>query len=547
MGRWRLALGFVLSCVVGLPLALPVVQALHDLGSWPLWQERDRFLALAGNTLRLVASTLALALPLGVLGAILLYRTDLPGRRELRLLTLVTLFVPLPVFASGWQAALGSGGLFSFVNPSNATWSPWDQGLRAAVWIHAVAGLPWIIWLVGRGLCWVEPDLEEDALLGVRPALVLWHVTLRRSRAAIGAAALWVALQTATEVTVTDLMQVRTYAEEIYNQFVTSDRALVPRLVAVALPFTVIACTLVAWTAARWQRSLPPLTTLASAPWLFRLGWLRWPAFTAILASVGILVGVPLASIVWKAGLGGSPATWSITGLGDGLQTVMRARASLVLWNLALALAAGLVTAWLGLLASWLAVESRRFRAFVLVLVAMAWAMPAPAVGVGLKQTIDVVLDVLPFKPVAHALYYGPSPLPGAWIDVIRFFPYAVAVTWPIVRLLPPELRDAARVDGARPWQELRYVVFPLTLPVFLLAASAVAVLSLGELGAGKLVETPGSVTFAHELFSQMHYGTNRDVAGLCLVLLLPVIAGGVAIGVAGRLRLRGWLDKPGG
>jgi ABC-type spermidine/putrescine transport system permease subunit II len=117
-----------------------------------------------------------------------------------------------------------------------------------------------------------------------------------------------------------------------------------------------------------------------------------------------------------------------------------------------------------------------------------------------------------------------------------------VAVTWPVVRLLPPELRDAARVDGASPWQELRHVVFPLAWPVVLFAALAVMVLSLGELGAGKLVETPGSVTFAHELFSQMHYGTGRDVAALCLLLLIPVVAGAAAVVLAGRLRLRGWM-----
>jgi ABC-type spermidine/putrescine transport system permease subunit II len=55
----------------------------------------------------------------------------------------------------------------------------------------------------------------------------------------------------------------------------------------------------------------------------------------------------------------------------------------------------------------------------------------------------------------------------------------------------------------------------------------AVAVLSLGELGAGKLVETPGSQTFAHEVFTQMHYGVTNDLAALCLVLLTVVIVGG--------------------
>jgi iron(III) transport system permease protein len=544
MSRWRFALAVLLLLVVGIPLTLPLGEALLDLSAWPLWSERARFVELAGNTLRLAAGTLALALPAGIVGAVLLYRTDLPLRRELRGLIVLTLFVPLPLFASGWQAALGSGGLFSFVSTESSIWRPWDQGLRAAIWIHAVAGLPWVVWLVGRGLCWVEPELEEDALTAASPWRVLWHVTVRRSGAAIGAAALWVGLQTATEVTVTDLMQVRTYAEEVYNQFVASDRALVPRLVAVAFPSVLLAGILVAWTTQRWQQTLPPLTTLAAVPRLLPLGRLRWPCFTLVLAAVSVLVLVPLVSLIWKGGLAGSPEAWSLGALTDALAKASLAGAKVVRDSLLLAAGAGGVAALLAVIACWLAVESRGFRFLVVALMAVAWAMPAPIVGVGLKDTIEFILASVPSKPLSRALYYGPSLLPVLWVDIIRFFPCAVAVLWPIVRLLPPELRDAARVDGARPWQELHYVVIPLTLLVIIRAGLAVAVLSLGELGAGKLVAPPESGTFAQELFSQMHYGTGRDVAALCLLLLLPVLLGGLLVALAGNLRSPGWLRR---
>jgi ABC-type Fe3+ transport system permease subunit len=245
-------------------------------------------------------------------------------------------------------------------------------------------------------------------------------------------------------------------------------------------------------------------------------------------------------SLLWKAGLAGSPLRWSPAALGDALKTAMRIRSGLVFKSFGLAMAAGGVTGLLALVACWLAVESRTFRCFLLVLMAVAWAMPAPVIGVGLKQTIHLLLDLFPFQRLAVALYYGPSLLPGLWIDIIRFFPCAVAVLWPFVRSLPSELRDAVRVDGAGPWQELRYLILPLTLPALILAALAVTVLSLGELGAGKLVGTPGSDTFAHELFSQMHYGTEPDVASLCLLLLLPVMAGGASVALVGKLRSRG-------
>ncbi len=65
----------------------------------------------------------------------------------------------------------------------------------------------------------VEPELEESALLDAPPWRVLVRVTLRRAIGAIAAAALAVAVLTAGDMTVTDLLQVRTYAEEAFLQY----------------------------------------------------------------------------------------------------------------------------------------------------------------------------------------------------------------------------------------------------------------------------------------------------------------------------------------
>src|SRR5205823_9704829 len=112
----------------------------------------------------------------GMLLAALLYRSDLPGRTGLRRLVVVSLFVPLPLLTSAWQAALGSGGWLGPTDPGR----PWAIGMRAAVWVHAAAGLPWVVWLVGQGLCWVEPEAEDDARLAAGPGRVLWRGTLPR-------------------------------------------------------------------------------------------------------------------------------------------------------------------------------------------------------------------------------------------------------------------------------------------------------------------------------------------------------------------------------
>jgi iron(III) transport system permease protein len=547
MNRWRVVLALSLAGLVGVPAAMPFAYLLTHSQGWQAWAELGRLTLLARNTFQLVAGTLALAMPVGILGAVLLYRTDLPFRRGLRFLTLITLFIPLPLFTSAWQAALGTGGWLPLTMwnnepgaspegqaktdftaaPRPSVWQPWAHGVSTAMWVHAVAGLPWVIVLVGQALCWVERELEEDALTVVGPWQVLWKVTLPRCRAALFAAGLWIALFATTEITVTDMMQVRTFAEEVYTEFVAGDRgAPLARAVAISVPMILVTWGMTVLATSRWQRLLPPLETLATQPLLIRLGRARWPCLIVALLGVGLLAGVPLASLIWKAGLAGSPPAWSAQVAGHHLLTACRARSGLVAESLLLAAIAGGLAAVLGLVICWLATESRWFQAATLGLMAVVWALSAPLIGIGLGQTIDQAIHWIPFRPLEVILYYGPSPVPTLWAYLIRFFPCAVAILWPVVRLLPRELRDAARVDGARPLSELSSIVVPLTAPACWRAGIAVGILALGELGASKLAATPGSSTFAMEVFGLMHYGVSNDLAALCLLLLAAIVLG---------------------
>jgi iron(III) transport system permease protein len=547
MTAWRLATSALLVALIGVPLFLPLLELLQEPASWQAWS--DTVPALALNTLRLVGGTMVLALPAGVLGAILLYRTDLPLRRFWRFLTVLALFVPLPLFASAWQATLGTGGLLPSaawttpllndpaVKATGLAWKPWAYGLGAATWIHAVAALPWVVLLVGHGLRWVEPELEEEALLSASPWRVLTRVTLPRTGAVIAAAALWVALQTVTEITITDMMQVRTFAEEVYFQFVVGDRAALARAVAINLPVAVFVAVIVLARARRLQASVPALDHHARPPILLPLGAWRWPALLAVVLAAVVLAGVPLMSLVWKAGAEGG--TFSAHVAGRNMFNALTGRGGLlVLRSICFAFGAGLATAGLALLACWFTLPSR-IGWVALLLAALVLALPGPILGLGLKSTISLLMDLEDklgidgFHPARSLLYLGPSPLPIFWVTMIRFFPFALAVLWPVVRVYPRELRDAAQVDGATPPREFFGIALPILAASVMQACLGVAVLSLGEISAGKLVETPGAQTFAHDLFNQMHYGVQDRLAALCLVLLLAVGSGGAAFAAA--------------
>jgi iron(III) transport system permease protein len=250
-----------------------------------------------------------------------------------------------------------------------------------------------------------------------------------------------------------------------------------------------------------------------------------------------------MGSLVWRAGMQGAPHVWSAATTWHSLLMRARTDGDSLVRSLNLAAGSGAVCAALALVACWAAIGARWFRNAVLILMALAWATPGPVVGLGLKDTILGLLKLLDTlhapRVLDVALWDGPSPLPLLWVNTIRFFPYAVAVLWPVVRLTPPELRDAARVDGASPAAEFLFVTVPLYAAAALGAAAGVAVLSLGEISAGKLVSTPGWDSFAEVVWAQMHYGVTNEVAAYCLLLSGAAGLGGALAAALGRFLKR--------
>ncbi len=517
----RAIIAILLVGVLGFPLLCPFWQ-LASIRSWDPWKEFSRISELAANTLCLCGLTLLFSIPLGVLLAVVLYRTDVPAARAFRSIMGLCLFVPLPLFALSWQSTGGGG------------WRPWTQGTLFAAFVHAAAALPWVIWLTGLGLSRVEPELEEDAWTVMPARRVIWRVSLRRAAPAIGLAAVWVALQTLGEITVTDVSLVRTFAEEIYTQFVTSAKEGLGRAVAIALPAVLMVIAVVGLLMRRWAGRLT-FAIPAGPPRIWPLGLARWFAFGLLALLIGSYVLIPLVSLIRQAGGG---EYWSAERLGIELRRAVALQMPMILESLGEALAAGILTAGMALIASWVAVDSRWSRALLFVLTVSLWAVPGPVLGFGLKEAIDRLMDVedvllawTSARPIRAVLYELSTPAPVLWAHVARLFPYAVAVIWPAVREVPRDLREISRVDGLGPWGELRRVVWPASRGAFGIATVAVTALALGELAASKLVQVPGRQTFTQELFNQMHYAATATTASLGLVLLIPVTIATAFIG----------------
>jgi ABC-type Fe3+ transport system permease subunit len=350
-----------------------------------------------------------------------------------------------------------------------------------------------------------------------------------RAGLAIVAASLWVVVQTSTEITVTDLFQVRTFAEEVYTQMVIPEAGpgdAVHRATLLCLPVLLGMVLVVAGTAAGLLGGMPSRQRLLREPLTVPLGRFRWPAMVLVTAFAIALVGVPLGSLIWRAGspLGGE---WSLTYLLGRLRLIWSVEASLIAVSLGVALTTGFLATALALALSLAARGSFAYSGGLLLLAVLAWTMPGPLVGQGFRDLVDGLLTATgELAWLRRWLYDGPSPVPLVAVGVVRFFPCALAVVGPAVYSIPRGLLETARLDGLRPWSQLREVIVPLVRGAVGGSLLFVALLTLGELSASKRVSTPDMPSYAEALFTQMHYGIDADLAIRCLLLLAVMLPG---------------------
>ena len=481
--------------------------------------------SLVENTLLLIAGTLAISLPVGIGLAITLFRTDVRFRRAAIVGLGLLLVVPLYIQAVAWQNGFGSSGWFTLL-----TAGPYQAGLlegwSGAIWVHAVAAAPWVTLIVGAAVRFVEPELEELALLDGTAWQTLRRVTLRQARAATGLAAVWVSIVVATEMTVTDLFQIgavrlRTYAEEIYTQFALGTEPGPPPATLVGVAVTgcmALAAVLLCVRAGNWRPQLsqrPPL--------LYRLNRGRGFASTFVAAVVLIMVGVPLASLIYKTGavmvpVGGNfSPSWSLARSIELIALSPERYRHELTWSLAIA---GCAACFAMAIAVPLGLLSRRGRLTgvpALCLSVACLAVPGPLVGVGL-----IALFNHPALPALNALY-DRSIVVVSIAQAVRAFPIAMLIVWHSLRTVPSELLDSAALDGAGRWSTFWRVVVPLRWPAFGLAWLAAFIVAIGDLSATILVTPPGVDTLGVRIAQMLHANMLNDLAGLCLFVLLAL------------------------
>ena len=450
-----------------------------------LW--RARTFELLGRSVWLGVVVTAATAVIGVGTAWLVARTDVPGRDVWR----VALAVPLalPSYVAAWA------------------WIGWNHdlaGFRGAAIVLITISYPYVYLPVLAAFRRADPTLAEVARsCGRGPLRVFVTITLRQVAIAILGGSILVMLYVLSEFGAVSIMRYETLTNVIYQSYRASfDRTPAAVLGCVLVGVTIVPLLLAVRFSDRERVAKVGTGAVRQAPTV-RLGWFRWPAFGALLALLGVALGVPAWNLVRWTRRGSSRAVW-----GDVLDA-----AGTTLWLGLLAAAVTVLVAFpVGVLSGH---YPGRFSRSVTTVAYAGYALPGIVVALSL-----VFFGVRYATPV----YQRTPMLIGAY--VVIFLSLAIGAIHASVAQAPPVLDDVARSLGDSQWRVWRRVTLPLAAPGVGAAAALVCIAVMKELPATLLLRPIGTDTLATRLWSltdAAHYAAAAPYAAtLVLVAAIP-------------------------
>lgn len=529
--QWLVA-GSTLA-LVALPLAPVFYQAFL---SAPIYDEHaaltvanfsrlvagEEFRAVFWNTVWFAVGTTVIAQALGTVGAMLVGRTDIPGRALFADLLIWPLFISHLVTALGWFTMYGPSGYVTLAVKSLLGVQPWNLysiGGMAVVAGVAQAPLAYLYCIAATRAA--DPSLEDAARsAGARPWRVLRSVTLPLMRPAIvygmimnfviGIEVLSIPLVLGGPV------QIETFTTYLYHRVfaaTTPDYGLVASASFVLLAIVLALTALQGWL----MREAGRFVTLggkATRPRLFPLGRWRWIAFAGVLAYVifGIVIvlgGLALRSVtvmltpllpIWDLFTG---ANYEI--IGTYPVYVRSIRNTIVIAAVGGALGTLLIT-----LVTLVANRSEFAFRRQLEYVAMApRAIPGIIAGIGIFYAMSL------FPPLGWLRN-------TVWLLMIayimRYLPTGLGAVAPALAQIGTELDKSARTVGADWWRTSRSILMRLLRPAMFSCFALLFVLFLKEYVTAVFLYAPGSEVIGTTMLQFWQNGDNGPVSALATI-----------------------------
>jgi iron(III) transport system permease protein len=491
------------------------------------------FVGSLWNTVVYAIGSALVAITLGVTQALIVERTNAPGRGYAFLAAILSLGIPHVLYVVAWLLLLGRAGpvngLIGFIGggageaPALDVYSMWGMFL-----IEGVGFAPLTFLLMSAVLRSTDASFEEAAMMsGAGPLRTFGAITLRMGLPGILALMLLVVIRAFESFEVPALVglagNVSVLTTDIYQSSRNASAPSYGESGAYSVCLLLIVVLLLVWhhRLSHYARRYQTITGKGYRPRIIDLGRSRFAATALLLVTFLLVTALPVGMLVFA----------SLQPFYEGLTPESFGR--LTLDNYATILAPG---SFRSSIANTLVLGAATATAVVPFTALCAWLAVRRRPGAWLLDQIATAPLIFPAIVMSVAFLQVfvnlPIPLYGTLTSVIiastvRFLPYGMRYAYAGVLRIHEDLEDAARTSGAGSRLVFMRVVLPLIsaalvscwLFVFLLAVQSVA-LPLMLVG-------PGTEIVAVTLFDLWQNGQVTELAamGVLWVALMLIVS----------------------
>src|SRR5215218_2775319 len=239
-----------------------------------------------------------------------------------------------------------------------------------------------------------------------------------------------------------------------------------------------------------------------------------------VTAYLSVIVLLPLAAVVWRAGDGGRRRLWDAISNDQAL-------AALKL-TLAASVAVAVINAVMGTVIAWILVRDRfRGQSVVNAVIDLPFALPTVVAGLTLLALYG------PNGPVGVNVAYTRTAIVLALLFVT--VPFVIRSVQPVLLELDREMEEAAASLGAGPFTTFRRVILPNLMPAILSGVALAFARAIGEFGAVVLIS--GNIPMKTEVASVYIFGSIESDAPISAAAVSVVL---LAISFAALLAIDG-------
>ncbi|WGF88056.1 ABC transporter permease [Marinivivus vitaminiproducens] len=503
-------------------------EAAFSIGNFARLASTPRFGGIMLNTAYFAVLATVVAQVLGVISAILIGRTDLPGRAFFGEMLLWPLFLSHLVLAFGWFTMYGPSGYVTLFVKGLVGVEPWNlytvtgMGVVAGI---AQAPLAYLYCIVSARTA--DPSLEDAARsVGANPWRILVSVTLPLMRPAIIYGTI-MNFVIAIEMLSIPLVfggpvQIELFTTYLYHEVFgqsTPDYSLVAAASFVMLALVIGLMAL----QGRLMRDSGRFVTVggkASRPRRFALGPWKWVAFAGLMIYVVFGIVVILGGLILRSFtvlLSPLMPIWNLFTLANYEVIAAYPVYARSIWNtIAIAgigsLVGTVLIAMIAIVANRSAFPWRRQLEYLAVL---PRAIPGFIAGIGIFYAMGL------FPPLGWLRN-------TIWLLMIayimRYLPTGFGAISPALAQLGADLDRSARTVGADWWRTSRSIVLPLLSPALFSCFALLFIHFLKEYVTAVFLFAPGSEVIGTTMLQFWINGDNGPVSALASIQILITV-----------------------